>query len=152
MRRLSSRMTFFYKRIFPAVWFGILAISLIASAANVLGHHTGTLPAPALIMPIVMAGFGFTLFKKLCWDLADEVFDGGTFLLVRRNRIEEKIDLRDIVNVSASVMVSPPRITLLLRQDSLLGKEITFSPPAALIPSTRSAVADELIQRVDTSS
>ena len=32
-------------------------------------------------MPCFMAVVGFVLFKKLLWDLVDEVHDGGDYLL-----------------------------------------------------------------------
>src|SRR5262245_38404205 len=83
MERISSSKTFFMKRILPAMWLGIVAISLVVGVA------TGTWRKEPVIViqPLVMAAFGYFLFRKLVWDLADEVRDAGTHLLVRKGDI-----------------------------------------------------------------
>jgi hypothetical protein len=148
MRRISSSMTFFYKRIFPFIWFGILlgviAVSLLAGpqpdAASAL---------PFLIAPLAMAFVGYILFKKLIFDLVDEVFDEGDSLLVRNGTQEEHIALSDIMNVNYAALVSPPRVTLSLRRPSSFGDKITFCAPVRFVPFATSPVIDEVIQRVD---
>src|SRR5215470_18102919 len=107
MERISSRMTFFQKRVFPAVWFGFLFF-FVAS-----GLIAGIAEQPAFfLVPALMAVFGFLLMRALVWSLVDEVYDGGSFLPVRNRGDEERIALTNIVNVSATIMVNPPRITL----------------------------------------
>jgi hypothetical protein len=108
--------------------------------------YPGTL-APAALIVVVLA----LLYPKLIWGLADEVYDGGDYLLVKRGRIEERIALSDIMNVNSSTMVNPPRITLRLARRSKFGDEITFSPvrPMTLNPFARNAIAEDLIVRVD---
>ncbi len=63
MRRISSSWTFFYKRIFPAIWFGFLilfvGISLFSGAAR-----NAASPLPFLIVPAIMVVFGFFIMKK----------------------------------------------------------------------------------------
>lgn len=134
------------------VWFGFLAFFVVtAGGLTLFGGPDYWRPEAImfLVVPALMAFFGFGFFKKLIWDLADEVFDGGSFLLVRRSGVEEKIELRNIINVSASTLAAPQRITLLLRNPSSLGKEVSFSPPMPMIPFARNSIADELIDRVD---
>jgi hypothetical protein len=76
MRRISSGWTFFYKRVFPIIWFGGLAlffgISLFAAPRS-----SQAATVPLLIIPIVMMGFGFVLMKMLVFDLVDEVWEDG---------------------------------------------------------------------------
>ena len=50
-----------------------------------------------LIVPCLMAIFGFFFFKKLLWDLADEVFDEGDSLLFRKGKKEQRVNLKDII-------------------------------------------------------
>jgi len=52
---------------------------------------------------------------------------GGDYLLVK-NRGVEAVDLANIMNVSASTAVNPPRITLRLLKPGKFGDEISFSP------------------------
>jgi len=64
MRRLSSKTTFFQKRLFPALWFGGLLLFLVSAASGRL--RLGQFPPlPVLIVPILMAGFGYFMFRKL---------------------------------------------------------------------------------------
>ncbi len=105
--------------------------------------------APLLIMPVFMAIFGYVIMKKLVFDLADEVWDTGDALLVKNKNEEELIPLTNIINVSYSVMVNPPRVTLTLRQPCRFGKEVSFSPPVRFVPFSKSPIIAELIERID---
>jgi hypothetical protein len=80
MQRISSRSTFFIKRVFPLIWFGFLALIVIRP---LLAKKTeGALSAEFLIVPIIMSVFGYFILKKLVFDLADEVLDDGDSLVV----------------------------------------------------------------------
>ena len=87
--------------------------------------------------------------KKIVFDLADEVTDCGDFLVVRFADIQERIALSNIMNISYSVMMNPPRVTLTLREACCFGKEVSFSPPISWVPFSKSPVITELIERVD---
>jgi hypothetical protein len=103
-----------------------------------------------VIVPAVMAVFGYLLMKKLLWDLADEVLDGGDFLIVRTRNQEERVPLSNIMNVSTSILVNPPRVTLRLISPGKFGNEISFSPatPFSFNLFARNVVAEDLIIRV----
>jgi len=147
MKRLSSKTTFFYKRIFPIVWFGILIVVL---CGGLIAGISGRGPALMLVLiPIFMAAFGYFIMKKLVWDLFDEVYDEGTTLLFRDRNKEVRVSLKDIKNVSYSTMTSPPRVTLSLRYRTELGGELSFSPPATWIPFKKNRDIEELIDRID---
>ena len=147
MRRLSSKTTFFYKRIFPIVWFGILVVVLCGGLiAGISGRRTALM---LVLIPIFMAAFGYFMMKTLVWDLFDEVYDEGTTLLFRDGNKEVRVSLKDIKNVSYSTMTSPPRVTLSLRYRSELGNELSFSPPATWIPFKKNRDIEELIDRID---
>jgi hypothetical protein len=148
MRRLSSKMTFFYKRVFPVVWFGFLilfiALPLIAGG----GRHAAT-PFPFLIVPLIMIGVGYFMMKKLVFDLVDEVWEDGDSLVVKNRGQEEHVAFRDIKNISYSQFMNPPRVTIATRTPTVFGDQITFAAPARFIPFASSPLIDDLIERVD---
>jgi hypothetical protein len=148
MRLISSRATILHKTVFPAVWFGVIAF-VVAGAIAARAHGQSEPPVGLLLIPIGMAAFGFFLFRKLVWDLATAVFDCGDHLLVEKSGRKERVDLSNIINVSHSLMTSPERVTLTLREPSLFGREITFSPPIRFIPFSKSPVVEDLIMRID---
>ncbi len=106
-------------------------------------------PLAVLIVPVVMAIFGYIIMKKMVFDLVDEVWDAGDELVVKDKGAEEHIPLSDIMNISYSMFTNPQRVTLMLRRPSQFGQEISFVPPARVYPFWRSPIVDELIQRVD---
>jgi hypothetical protein len=148
VRQISSKLTFYYKRIFPIIWFGLLVVFLVMAVLGITSTND-SFPAMPLIVPIVMAVVGYTFMKKLVFDLVDEVFDDGNALVVRNGGKEDRIALSNIVNVSYSPYVNPPRVTLSLRRPSVFGERISFCAPARFIPFASSPVIDDLIKRVD---
>ena len=153
MQRLSSKLTFFYKRVFPFVWFGILALAAAATVLGPLlvGGRTNGSPLIFLAVLVFMAGFGYMMMKKMTFDLVDEVLDAGDALVVRNGDVEDHIALSNIINVSCSQFANPPRATLSLRNPSRLGDRITFCPVASLLrlPFSTIPVVEDLIKRVD---
>ena len=92
MRPLSSQMTFFYKRVFPVIWFGFLAMFMAASLIGPLtGGSTSGSPAVFLLVPVIMMIAGYFMMKKLVFDLVDEVLDGGHVLVVRNRGLAERV-------------------------------------------------------------
>lgn len=146
MNRISSKKTYYYKRIFPLIWFGFLVFFMIESLLN--DDYKRDLMFVAV--PYIMAVFGYFLMKKLVWDLVDEAYDCGDSLLFRNDGVEERVLLSQILNVSASTNMNPPRITLRLLSPGRLGSEISFSPssPFTLNPFAKNSVAEDLIVRV----
>lgn len=146
MQRISSRSTFFTKRVFPVIWFGFLAffVAIMLSKAP-----SGGFPVALFAFPMFMAVFGYFLMKKLVFDLADEVFDAGDALVVRFGSEQERIPLAEIINVSYAYMMNPPRVTLTLRIPGQFGKEVSFSPPTSFVPFAKSPIVADLIERID---
>ena len=142
MRRISSDWTFFYKRVFPALWFGFLAVFVGIGVVNGQGPFV-------VIVPIAMIGFGYSIMQKLVFDLVDEVCDDGDALVVKNRGQEQRIALADIKNVNYSPFISPPRVTLSLRRPTVFGEQIAFCAPVRLVPFSQSPVIADLIERVD---
>jgi len=135
---------FFYKKVFPIAWFGFIAVFILTAAVR----------RQSLIIlagPLFMAVFGFFMMKNLLWDLVDEVYDCGDFLLIRNHGDEENVALSNIMNVSATTAVNPPCITLKLVTPGKFGQEIAFSPVTqfTLNPFAKNQIVEDLIVRVD---
>src|SRR5580704_1962356 len=143
MRRISSGMTFFYKRIFPIIWFGFLALFMAAPfVAPMIGGSFSGSPMTFLIAPVMMV-VGYFLMKKLVFDLVDEVLDAGDALVIRNGHLEERVALSDIMNVSYSQFMNPPRVTLSLRNPSMFGDRVSFCAPVSFMPFSTSPIIDE---------
>jgi hypothetical protein len=148
MTRLSSKWTFFYKRVFPALFFGLLI--LFTAVPLFSGAYSGDFPPlPFIIVPIVMVVIFYVVLKRLIFDLVDEVVDLGDALLVKNGGQEDRIALSNIINVNYTPLMNPPRVTLLLRNAGLFGKQVSFCAPVRFIPFATSPIIDGLIARVD---
>jgi len=148
MRRISSRTTFWYKWVFPIVWFGALA-AFAGTALLTNALHDPVQFLPVIILPVLMAVVGYVIMRKLVFDLVDEVWDDGSSLIIRNRGEEDRVALSNIMNVSYSPLINPPRVTLTLRQPSNFGSEISFSAPVRFLPFAKSPLIEDLILRVD---
>lgn len=150
-KRISSRNTFFRKRVLPPLLFAVLAIGAAAPLVATRGSPNAP-PWPVLVMPVVVAGvIIYVVLRRLVFDLADEVVDEGDALRVRFGEDEERIPLAEIVNLSYSGITNPPRITLTLRTAGRFGREVSFSPQQSFLSPLfrRDPLVDDLIERVD---
>ena len=152
MTRLSSRWTSYYKRVFPIIWFSFIALFvLLPWLTSWINHNERARgpPLPILIVPVVMGVFGYLLFRRLLFDLVDEMWDDGEALVARNRGVEQRIPLQTIINVGFSTITRPERVTLRLREPGPLGQDVTFMPPSRFMPFGRNPIIDELIERVD---
>jgi len=147
MKKISSALTFFFKRVFPVLWFGLLALAFLVAATILFSGKK--IDVMSLAVPVILAILGYFLMKNMVFDLADEVWDAGDSIVLRNKGIEVRIPLADIINISYSVLTNPPRVTLSLREPSRLGKELSFSPPLCWFPFQKSPLVLDLISRVD---
>lgn len=147
MIKISSKFTFFHKKLFPLLWFGFLA-SFIFDALKDRIYEKAPI---VLLVPCLMVVAGIIIMNKLVWNLADEVYDCGEFLLIKKSGHEERVQLSNIMNISASTNMNPQRITIKLVQPGMLGAEIAFSPatPFTINPFSKNKISEDLIVRVD---
>lgn len=144
MSRISSRQTFYFKRIFPLIWFALLAFFLS------LGIRAGFARAPMFfITPMMMAAVSFWALRRFLWSVADEVIDLGDALRVRRGEQSELVALTNVARVEFAPG-SPPRIVLHLCRPGRFGATIAFLAPQPLNFATPASnpVADALAARV----
>jgi hypothetical protein len=142
---ITSRTTKFYKRVFPALWFGFLALFVVDILMGPVEN------AIFVVVPIAMGVLGFVLMRNLVWDLVDEVYDIGDYLVVNNRGEQDTIPFSNIMKVSSFTSMHPPRITLRLEHPCKFGSEITFSPAAKLTlnPLPQNQIAEDLIVRVN---
>src|SRR5215470_8816587 len=117
MRLVSSKMTFFFKRVSPILWlFGVLSVLGVLSES---GEEPSTI--------LLLIGAATLVFIFVYWfvvlKLADEVLDAGNALVVRKGGREERIALSDIKDIKYSPyrFDHPPSVTLSLRRPSVFG-------------------------------
>ena len=125
MNRISSRWTRFIKWVTPLAWLGGLGYLIIQSAMDNTVER---------IFIAVVAGLtlgGLLLMKIFIWNLADEVYDCGDSLLIRRGGMEESVPFSNIENVALALFSRPPRITLRLATPGRFGRTIVFTPPTS---------------------
>jgi hypothetical protein len=147
MNRISSKMTFFIKRVYPVMFFGFL---LIFPIIFILEWGTGRgPPLMALIVPAFIAAIFYFFAKKMFFNLVDEVWDAGEALVIRNKRMEERIALSEIMNVGYIPFMSPPFITLSLRSPGNFGSKISFCGPVRFLPFSANPIIDDLIERID---
>lgn len=147
MTRISSSLTIWYKRAFPIFWFGFLAVFIAVPLLSGVSEKF----LMVLVVPCILAVFGFFLMKNLIWDLVDEVYDDQDFLLIKNHGTEERVALADVMNVSATTFMNPPRTTLRLVDPGKFGNEIAFMPAYEFTfnPFAKNQVAEDLMLRVD---
>ncbi len=155
MRRLSSTSTGFYKRVFPVLWFGFISLFFVLSLWARFHPESvrGRPPEPMfLLMPLLMATIGYFVFRRLIFDLVDEVWLDGDWLVVSNRGEKRRVALGDVMNVNATTTTNPRRITLMLRTESRFGSSLSFIPasPRGLMSLFKpDPIATELIKRVD---
>lgn len=145
-KRISSRTTYFNKRVFPVIWFGMLIVFMAISLTA-----RGGAPLPMLLIPVFMLVFGYFLFKHLIFDLMDEVWDDGNELILVNEGHVERIALANIINISYSGLTNPKRVTLSLRTPCRWGARVSFTPPVKYTFSSLIShpLVEDLIRRVD---
>lgn len=145
MNRISSRWTRFIKWVTPIAWLGGLGYLAVDSARD------GRLDALLAVIVSGMALAGLLLMKIFIWNLADEVYDCGDSLLVRRGGLEESVPLADVTQVALALFSRPPRITLKLAKPGKFGRSIVFTPPTSPGQEIfgRNPIAEQLLAKVD---
>jgi len=139
--RLSSRLTKFVVRILPACFLALVGILIVGAA--IAGRDIASL---LLLLPLLGV---YLLIRSEASNFADEVFDCGDSLVVRKGTVEDRIPLQDIGSVRASRFSNPERITLQLSRHCKFGREVAFIPVARWHPFARHPVARELNVRIN---
>jgi hypothetical protein len=88
-------------------------------------------------------------FRFRIWPLADEVFDCGDHLLVRRRGEEQRIRFEDIAEVDLNRSGKSHRMNLHLRSPGKFGEKIVFLAPKSFSwnPFAADPLEQELVKR-----
>jgi hypothetical protein len=146
-RKLSSKWTFFNKRVTPVIWLGSVAglvITLLIALGSGASVDPGIFVFPVLVLTLVGA-----VISKFYVDLVDEVWDAGDSLLVKNRGREDRIVLNNVLKVTHAKFTNPSCITLTLRMPSRFGEKVCFLAPQRLNPFSKDPIAMDLIARVD---
>ena len=146
MKLISSRLSFGYK-LFPYMFTAILGFIVI-----MLLRYDAFRQAPWLLAGLIFIGVvGYSGNKEMS-ELADADYDGGHYLLVRKDGREETFLLSnsDLVEFSVRRDGAAPRITLRLATPGAFGPEIVFAPPPRFFFGDRGPIetAGDLSARV----
>jgi hypothetical protein len=100
---------------------------------------------------VLVAFFGYFLWKLPIHRLADSVVDCHDHLVARRRWTQESIPLASVAAAQVSTGLGVHRITIRLRVPSRLGQEIEFLPQASLWSSLSGVqqVASDLRDRAN---
>lgn len=150
MRRLSSKATFLYKHLLPVLALGLLAILWLFGLLVPL--RQGEPRLPLILIPPVLGGLVYLACRRVLFGLLDEVWLDGDTLLLKNRRRQARVALAEVMNVEAPVMINPRRISLMLRNGSAFGREVSFVPAGRRAfrgAWQRHPLASELIERVD---
>jgi len=129
--------------------FGFLAIFVLSGAIAVASRPEHL---AVLIFPIFMGVFFYFILKATVFDLVDEVWDAGDYLVVKNRGEEATVRLEDIINVNSSRISNTKRVELRLRKGCRFGNEIAFIPvakPSFWPPFAKNPMVEKLIDRID---
>ena len=103
MRRISSRQTYFLKRVFPWLMIGFIVVMegamVMALVAEGAAENLALLVCVAVVIPLVTLASLWVAMWLLVFGLIDEVWDVGDGLLVRNQGMEFEIAWTDIMSV-----------------------------------------------------
>lgn len=121
--RISNAfMTRWLKRSFPGMAFVLLGAMLVGGVFN------RPFNPMSVVLAVGVIALAVVIQRAMIRHLADEVVDGGEYLLVRSDGIEEKVMLRDVLTVRRGFGNNPERLILTLRRPGRLGDTIAFIP------------------------
>lgn len=122
MRRLSSSLVL---RRYKGPGLRLLGTAAVSALLVVLFLAWRGQLAPAwLPAPLLLTAVGAGYIGKFVFPLADEVFDDGEALVVRRSGRSTRIPLREVNGVGYFLVLDPPRVVLPTRGAG----EIAFMP------------------------
>jgi len=143
-----SGATFFYKKLFPTFVFGffIFCITLTIVHDGITSDNSVGLAAIVAMMVYV-----FFFFKKLAWDMVDEVFDCGDSLIYRSNGNETRVMLSDIIRIDCAHCHSPERVKIIAHSTTGTEVEFAFCLIGRIMLNSRdkNPVVLELMERVE---
>ena len=152
MRVISAKYHFFLYKLFPMLLFGIGSPFIFFRGFDKMMESTATY---RVLFILLYSCLGYLIWQSVR-SMVDEVQDFGGYLLVRKSGRSERVNIENIINVSADYPKYSGAPVLRLRVDhfGIFGSEIVFIPAGGKKISKdgrrrRNAVEEDLIKRVD---
>jgi hypothetical protein len=146
-RLISSRLTVFYKFVFPVLWIGLFAV-ITAAMFIVPDERAGDLRDLRWVfaaVTVVGAAFVYWFGMRL-----KRVALGERSMIVSNYVEEADVPLIDVERVSGSVLLSPELVWIHLRRPSTFGQKIVFMPTMRMFHGfSRHPIVAELQQVVE---
>jgi hypothetical protein len=160
MRKLSSQRIFVIKKISPIV---VAIFSVFFMLANAVKYKKGDLTGPflwfSLLFPCLIIAITFWRLK-LSDPILDEVFDGGDYLLLKRDRQEDTVPFSEIKKVvlmkrnlvSLGSYGKSFILCLTLKTPGRFGETVMFMPAFPFFGSGSVEPIQQLLDKVRQSS
>ena len=127
---ISSRTTFIYKFIFPAVWMPLLGFPAVMMVRDASSRSGADMTGAIFFVAAWLVGAAFLL--RLAVPLMRvQLRDGRLYASNYRREIE--IAPGEIERITQNVWINVRPITLHLRHETAFGTRIRFLPPSRLI-------------------
>ncbi|MBY0517819.1 MAG: hypothetical protein K2P81_12990 [Bacteriovoracaceae bacterium] len=130
MKIISSKLTFYQKKLFPRLWF-LLVFALIGIHGYLI-WSTG-LDYWLIFLDIGLLGIGYFAFKKYFLDLVDFVEDHQEFLRIGNNGLVETIGLHEIKEIQVIAYMNPNIVIVHLKNNErkikFLSRLVFFGAP-----------------------
>jgi len=127
MEDLSSKLTFFFKFVFPAFWIGMfVGITLLMFLGPDSFEGDGDVREVRWVfVGATIAGTGFIYWS--CMRVKRISLVGHEFIISNYRRTL-RVPLRDVERVSSSVLMQPELIWLHFRRPTEFGTRVVFMP------------------------
>jgi hypothetical protein len=135
------------KWVVPTVVFSFITVMMVFKEAHKVKPNFPILLWALAVLAIVL----IVVFKKSIWVLADEVLDGGDYLLVRFGKKQQHVNISNVAKVDVENQLGATTVRLQLSAPGDFGPVIAFlAKSTSRNPFQPNAVAAELAARVHT--
>jgi len=145
--RISAINMYLAKWVVPTVTFGFVTVVMAFKEAQKVKPNFPSLLLAFAVLVVVL----IVVFKKSIWVLADEVLDGGDYLLVCFGKKQQHVNISNVAKVDAENQLGATTVRLRLSVPCDFGSEIAFlAKSTSRNPFQPNAVAEKLAARVRT--
>jgi len=146
VNRLSADTNYFLKWIAPVLVYCAISAYMLWKESRKESPQFTILIAVLAVVAIIF----FVVFKRRMWSLADEVLDGGDYLVVRFGDQQQSISLANVTRVDAENQLGATTVRLRLSVPCEFGSVVSFmAKSTSRNPFALNAVAEDLIARVN---
>jgi hypothetical protein len=143
-RQLSSHATFFYKRIFPAVWISGFVAGTAACFAGVLRDQNGNPPSMDVCWAFLAATVAGAIFLYWRYVRLKAVWLENGHLCVSNYVRTERVSLVDVAEVEERRWSSHHPIVVRFVHETCFGTAIEFIPKTRWVVWGPHPIAEEL--------